>query len=86
MTEHVHTHAHFTQWNIGCCCLVTMLCLTLLPTPTCQVSLSQARILEWVAISFSRGSSLPNPGIKPVSPALQTDSLSGNLLESPVEH
>ena len=28
----------------------------------------QARTLEWVAISFSRGS--PNPGIKPVSPAL----------------
>ena len=29
----------------------------------------QARILEWVAISFSRRS--PNPGIKPESPALQ---------------
>ena len=33
----------------------------------------QARILEWIAISFSRGSS--NPGIKPRSPALQVDSL-----------
>ena len=33
----------------------------------------QARILEWVAIPFSRG--FPNPGIKPGSPALQTDSL-----------
>ena len=31
--------------------------------------ISQARILEWVAISFSRGA-LSNPGIKPVSPAL----------------
>ena len=29
----------------------------------------QARILEWVAISYSRD--LPNPGIEPVSPALQ---------------
>ena len=29
----------------------------------------QARILEWVAFSFS------NPGIKPRSPALQADSL-----------
>ena len=29
----------------------------------------QARILEWVAISFSRGTS--DPGIKPRSPALQ---------------
>ena len=33
----------------------------------------QARILEWVAISFSRGSS--DPDIKPRSPALQADSL-----------
>ena len=30
--------------------------------------ISQARIQEWVAISFSRD--LSNPGIKPVSPAL----------------
>ena len=33
----------------------------------------QARILEWVAISFSRD--LPNPGIEPGSPALQADIL-----------
>jgi len=33
----------------------------------------QARILEWVAIPFSREN--PNPGIKPRSPALQADSL-----------
>ena len=33
----------------------------------------QARILEWVAISFSKGSS--QPGIESVSPALQADSL-----------
>ena len=33
----------------------------------------QARILEWVAIPFSRD--LPGPGIKPRSPALQADSL-----------
>ena len=32
-----------------------------------------ARILEWVAISFSRD--LPDPGIKPRSPALQADAL-----------
>jgi len=35
--------------------------------------ISQAKILEWVAISFSRD--LPNPGIKLTSPALQIDSL-----------
>ena len=33
----------------------------------------QARILEWVAISFSRD--LPNPGIEPRSPALWADAL-----------
>ena len=40
--------------------------------------ISPARILEWVAISFSRGSSLTqgsNPWIEPVSPALQVNSL-----------
>ena len=34
---------------------------------------SLARILDWVAFSFSRGSSYP--GIKPRFPALQVDSL-----------
>ena len=33
----------------------------------------QARMLEWVAVPFSRGSS--QPGIEPRSPALQVDSL-----------
>ena len=33
----------------------------------------QDRILEWVAVPFSRG--LPNPGIEPGSPALGVDSL-----------
>ena len=33
----------------------------------------QARILEWVAVTFSRGSS--NPGIQPRYPSLQADSL-----------
>ena len=33
----------------------------------------QARIMEWVAIPFSQG--FPNPGIKPMSPTLQADSL-----------
>ena len=33
----------------------------------------QARILDWVAIPFSRGSA--NPGIEPGSPALQATSL-----------
>jgi len=37
----------------------------------------QARILEWVAISLAIHllGDLPDPGIEPVSPALQADSL-----------
>ena len=40
----------------------------------------QARILEQVAISFSRGS---DPGIEPRSPALQADSLHSEPLGKP---
>ena len=55
-------------------CLVAQLCLFATPwTVAHQVPLSigilQARILEWVAVSSSRGSSQPR------SPVLQTDSL-----------
>ena len=41
----------------------------------------QVRILAWVAIPFSRGSS--NSGIEPRSPALQVDSLPSELQGSP---
>ena len=42
----------------------------------------QAGILEWVAISFS--GDLPDPGIEPRSPALQTDSLLTELQGLPL--
>ena len=48
-----------------CCCLVAKLCLTLCDPMDCSPpgssvhGMSQARILEWVAISCSRGSSQP---------------------------
>ena len=53
------------EWD--CCHLVSKLCLTLLRPPWQDFSLPgssvhgilQARILKWVAISFSRGSSRP---------------------------
>ena len=49
---------------------VTQLCLTLYdPADYTVHGILQARILEWVAFSFSRGSSQPR------SPALQADSL-----------
>jgi len=45
--------------------------------------ISQATILELVAIFFP--GNLPNLGIKPVSPALQVNSLPLNHQGSPVE-
>ena len=56
------------------CCLLAKSCLTLgkptdLSLPGSSIhGMSQAIILEWVAIFSSRD--LPDPGIKPVSPAL----------------
>ena len=41
----------------------------------------QARILEWVAVSFSRGS--PDPGIKSGSPTLEADCLPSEPPEGP---
>ena len=62
---------------------VTQSCLTLCDPMDCSPpgssvhGISQARILEWVAFPFSRGSS--QPGIEPGSPALQADSLPTEL-------
>ena len=53
---------------------VAQLCLTLWDPMDYRVhGILQARILEWIAFPFSRGSS--KPGIKPTSLALQADSL-----------
>ena len=46
--------------------------------PPASLPISQARVLEWAAISLSGGwfvGGLPNPGIKSKSPALQANSL-----------
>ena len=62
-----------------CSSFVTQSCLILCDPMDCSPSGSSvcgilhARILEWVAILFSRGSS--QPGIEPGSLALQADSL-----------
>ena len=44
----------------------------------------QARILEWVAISFSRGS--PDPGIEARSPTLQADALTSAPPGKPLKY
>ena len=66
--------------------LVSQSCLTLCNLMDCSSpdssvhGIPQAKVLEWVAVSFSRGSS--GPGIASRSPALQADSLPS---EPPVE-
>ena len=42
------------------------------PSDSSVHGILQARILEWVAISFSRD--LPDPGMEPESTTLQADS------------
>ena len=59
--------------------LVPQSCPTLSDTMDCSPpgssvhGILQARILEWVAIPFSRGTS--EPGVEPRSPAFWADSL-----------
>ena len=69
-----------TRWTfVGKVSQVTQSCPTLCDPLDCSLQGSsihkifQVRILEWVVISFSRD--LPNPGIEPWSPTLQTDTL-----------
>ena len=62
------------QWSASflssCCCLKTKSCLTLCGPMDCSPpgssvhGILQARILEWVAISFSTGSSRPRDQIE----------------------
>ena len=59
-----------------CVCVLKSLshCLTLCdPMDYTAHGILQARILDWIAIPFSRD--LPNPEIEPRSPSLQVNSL-----------
>ena len=59
---------------------VTQSCPTLCDPMDCIIhGILQARILEWVALPFSRD--LPNPGIELGSSPLQADSLPAELQE-----
>ena len=84
-------------------CLVTQSYPTLLdpidhhsfgPPGSSVYGISQARILEWIAISFPKGDfpnlgiepspgDRPDAGIEPGSPALQVDSLPTELQGNP---
>ena len=63
----------------SCCRLVAKTCPTLVTTWTvaCQVPVSMgfSRQEYWNGLPFPSPADLPNPGIKPRSPALQADSL-----------
>ena len=62
---------------------VTQSCLTLCdPMDYTVHGILQARILEWVAFPFSRGSL--NPGIEPRSPTLQVDCLPAQPQGKPI--
>ena len=71
-------------------CSVAQSCPTLCTPTVCGPpgfsihGILKIRILEWVTISFSRGSSWP--WIEPISPALQADSLQLNHQASPDLH
>ena len=54
--------------NVPCSAVQSCLTVGYSPPGSSVHGISQERILEWGAIAFSRD--LPNPGLKPVSPAL----------------
>ena len=70
------------------CVLVALSCPTLWDSVNCSPpgssvhGILQARILEWVAIPFSKAFSPPRDGIQ-VSPTLQVDSLPVEPLGKP---
>ena len=76
------------------CCLVTQLCLTLVdsldysPLGSSVHGISQARILAWVVIPFSRGSSWPRDRTcitcigSPLSPSLPLSHQGSSLIFS----
>ena len=69
----MHCHLAYLTYMQSVCVLVSQLCPTLCDPLDCSPQCSsvhgilQARILEWVAIPFSKGFSQPR------SPALQAD-------------
>ena len=68
------TSNHLHVYEVKVKVKVTQSCPTLCdPMDYAVHGILQARILEWVAFPFSRGSS--QPGIEPRSPILQADSL-----------
>ena len=62
----------FGDFTMGCycCCLVTELCPTLCDPIKAPLSMRFPRQGYWSGLPFSPPGDLPDPGIKPVPPAL----------------
>ena len=79
---------NFTALKVICACSVTQSCPPLRDPmeccpPGCSVhGILQARILQWVAMPFSRD--LPDSGIEPRSPTLQIGFLPFELPGKPI--
>ena len=69
ITHQINSVKHTYSFVCSCCCLAAQSCPTLCdpldysPPGSSSHGISQARILEWVAIPFSRGSSQPRDRI-----------------------
>ena len=84
--QNLHIWLYFSRL---CVCGLTLSCLTLCEPLGCSQTASsvqgifQARILEWIAIFSSRGSSQPSDRTHvSVSPALQVDSVRWAIRET----
>ena len=68
---------YFSVLSCFSCVLLYVTLCTIAHQAPLSMGILQARILEWVAMPFSRD--LPDPQIEPRSPALQADSLPSEL-------
>ena len=71
-----------------CVCVQLFSCVRLFVAPgtvahQASLSVKFSRQEHWSGISFPPPEDLPNPGIKPASPALQMDSFTAELLGKP---
>ena len=71
-----------------CVCAQSFSCVRLFVAPgtvahQASLSVKFPRQERWSGISFPPPEDLPNPGIKPASPALQMDSFTAELLGKP---
>ena len=86
---HAGQNDHYKKICCYCCCLVTKLCPTLWDPMDCSPQgssvhgISHARILQWVVISFTRGSSWPRD--QTCISSWQADSLPLSHLGSPIK-